>query len=129
MRKLDNLLTAVEVPGKVFKHGIFPVEVLHSQWIAEIEISKPGVHLSVVLTQQQILWKVLVHLLESRLLTDGHRNGSGRTSRACQRVSLSSGRGDLGSFGYRVLGRTGSPSFPLAVCGVLVGILSGAIRR
>ena len=29
VRKLNNLLTAVEVPGKVFKHGIVPVELLH----------------------------------------------------------------------------------------------------
>ena len=42
--KLDNLLAAVELPGKIFKHGVLPGVLLQNQRIIEIEISEPGLH-------------------------------------------------------------------------------------
>ena len=50
VRKLDNLLAAVKVPGKVFKHGIIPVVLLQGQRIAKVEVSQPGLHPSLVFT-------------------------------------------------------------------------------
>lgn len=50
VRKLDNLLAAVKVPGKGFKHGIIPVVLLQGQRIAKVEVSQPGLHPSLVFT-------------------------------------------------------------------------------
>ena len=81
VRKLDNLLAAVGFPRKVFKDGIVPVVLLRGLWITKIEISEPRFHLSLVFTQQQLLWRILLAFLGGPLLTNCHCNGSGSASR------------------------------------------------
>lgn len=117
------LLAAVIFPGTA------PWVLLQGQWITEIEISELGLHSSFVFMQQQILRRISLILLGAWQLTNRHRKRFGSASRACCSFSISSGSGHLGAFGYPILHRTWSPSFPLAICRVLVGVMGGTIRR
>ena len=83
VRKLDNLLAAVECPGKIFKHGIIPAVLLQGHRVTKLEIPEPGFHSSLMFTWKQLLRRILLILLRSRLLTSCHHNTSGCTGRAC----------------------------------------------
>ena len=130
MRKLDHLLAAaVKVCGIVPKYSIVPVVLVQGKWITDTEVSKLGLHSSLVFAIHRFLRRILLAALGARLLTNHHRDGTRRAHKICRSFPISSGGGHFGPLGYTIFRGTWGPFFPLAICRVLVATVGGAVRR
>ena len=84
IRKLDHLLAAaVKVRGIVPKYCIVPVVLVQGKCFTESEVSKLGLHSSLVVTKHHFLRGILLATLGARLFRNHHRNGTGRAHKMC----------------------------------------------